>query len=49
MFKALKRFLALFAFLAVALKGVFSLLSWVEKQEDPAENLWADEEELEEV
>lgn len=48
MFKALKRIVALFAFLAVTIKGIFSFLSWVEKQ-DPSESLWVDEEELEEV
>lgn len=49
MFKALKRVIALFALVAVAVRGIFSLLSWVEKQDDPAESLWVDEEELEEV
>lgn len=49
MFKVLKRLLALFAFLAVTFKGIFSFLSWVEKQDDPSESLWVDEEELEEV
>ncbi len=49
MFKERKRIVALFAFLAVTLKGIFSFLSWVEKQEDPSESLWIDEEELEEV
>lgn len=49
MFKAFKRIIALFALVAVAIRGVFSLLSWVEKQEDSSESLWVDEEELEEV
>lgn len=49
MFKALKRVVALLAFVAVAIRGIFSFLSWVEKQEDPSESLWVDSEELEEV
>ncbi len=49
MLKAIRRLVALFALVAVAIKGVFSFLSWVEKQEDPADPLWVDEEELEEV
>ncbi len=49
MFKALKRVLALFALLAVTVKGVFSFLSWVEKQDDLDASIWIDEEELEEV
>lgn len=49
MFKALKRVLTLFALAAVAIKGVFSFLSWVEKQDDLDASVWIDEEELEEV
>lgn len=48
MFKVVRRILALFALIAVAVKGVFSFLSWVEKQDDSAESIWVDEEELEE-
>lgn len=49
MFKALRRVIALFALAAVAVKGVFSFLSWVEKQDDIDASIWIDEEELEEV
>jgi hypothetical protein len=49
MLKALRRVLALFALVAVAVKGVFSFLSWVEKQDDLDASVWIDEEELEEV
>lgn len=49
MFKVMRRFVALFALLAVAIKGVFSFLSWVEKQDDLEGSIWIDEEELEEV
>lgn len=48
MFKVVRRILALFALIAVAVKGVFSFLSWVEKQDDSTEGIWVDEEELEE-
>jgi nitrate reductase NapE component len=49
MLKALRRVIALFALVAVAVKGVFSFLSWVEKQDDLDASVWIDEEELEEV
>lgn len=49
MFKAIRRLLALVAVAAVAIKGVFSFLSWVEKQEDLDGNIWSEEEEFEEV
>ena len=49
MLKALRRVIALFALAAVAVKGVFSFLSWVEKQDDLDASVWIDEEELEEV
>jgi hypothetical protein len=45
MFTVLKRVIALFALVAVAIRGIFSFLSWVEKQEDPAESLWVDSDE----
>jgi hypothetical protein len=49
MFKAIRRLLALVAVVAVAIKGVFSFLSWVEKQEDLDGNIWSEDEEFEEV
>lgn len=50
MFKVIRRVIALFALAAVAIKGVFSFLSWVEKQDDLQDSIWIeDEEELEEV
>ena len=49
MFKALKRIVALFALLAVAVKGVFSFLSWVEKQDDSNTDAWIDEDEFEDA
>ncbi|MEY2822972.1 MAG: hypothetical protein ACO23J_04235 [Candidatus Nanopelagicaceae bacterium] len=49
MFKILKRVLALVAVAAVAIKGVFSFLSWVEKQEELDGNIWSEDEEFEEV
>jgi hypothetical protein len=48
MLKAFRRILALLALVAVAVKGVFSFLSWVEKQDDSAESIWSDDEEHEE-
>lgn len=48
-FKVARRIFALVALLAVAVKGVFSFLSWVEKQDDLEGSAWIDEDELEEV
>lgn len=45
MFKAVRRVVALFALAAVAVKGVFSFLSWVEKQDDVQDSIWIEEEE----
>jgi hypothetical protein len=39
---------ALVTLLVVALKGVLTFLSWVEKQ-DEVDSVWADDEELEEA
>jgi hypothetical protein len=49
MFKAIRRVFALVALAAVAIKGVFSFLSWVEKQDDLEGSIWIEEEEMEEV
>jgi hypothetical protein len=49
MFKLIRRVVALFALAAVAIKGVFSFLSWVEKQDDLQGSIWIEEDELEEV
>jgi hypothetical protein len=49
MLKAFRRIVAVIALIAVAVKGVFSFLSWVEKQDDSAASIWSDEEEFEEV
>ena len=48
MFKAIRRITALITLLVVALRGVLSFLSWVDKQ-DEVESVWADDEELEEA
>jgi len=48
MIKAIRRIAALATLLIVALKGVLTFLSWVEKQED-VEPMWADDEESEEI
>ena len=45
--KALRRFTAFVALLAVAFRGVLSFLSWVEKQ-DEAQAVWSDDENSEE-
>jgi hypothetical protein len=47
-FKAIRRITALITLLVVALRGVLSFLSWVDKQ-DEVESVWADDEELEEA
>ena len=49
MFKLFRRIVALLAVAAVAIKGVFSFLSWVEKQEELDGNIWSEDEEFEEV
>lgn len=48
MLKALRRITALVALIAVAIKGVFTFLSWVEKQED-VEAVWSEDEDREEA
>ena len=48
MIKAIRRIAALATLLIVALKGVRTFLSWVEKQEE-VETVWADDEENEEI
>ena len=48
MFKAFRRITALITLLVVAIKGVLTFLSWVDKQ-DSVESVWADDEELEEA
>ena len=48
MIKAIRRIAALTTLLIVAIKGVLTFLSWVEKQED-VETIWADDEESEEI
>ena len=49
MFKVLRRVFAIAALALVPIKGVFSFLSWVEKQKDPQESLWNDDEEYEDA
>jgi hypothetical protein len=49
MIKVLRRVFTVLALAIVAIKGVFSFLSWVEKQEDPQESLWNDDEEYEDA
>jgi hypothetical protein len=48
MLKLVRRITALVTLLVVALKGVLTFLSWVEKQ-DEVDSVWADDEELEEA
>ena len=48
MFKAIRRITALITLVVVALRGVLSFLSWVDKQ-DEVESVWADDEEREEA
>lgn len=48
MIKAIRRIAALATLLVIALKGVLTFLSWVEKQEE-VETVWADDEENEEI
>ena len=48
MIKAIRRVAAVLTLLAMAVKGVWAFLSWVEKQE-PVETSWADDEEMEEA
>lgn len=48
MFKVVRRITALVTLIAVALKGVLTFLSWVEKQ-DEIDAVWADDEDLEEA
>jgi hypothetical protein len=48
MLKLIRRITALVTLLVVALKGVLTFLSWVEKQ-DEVDSVWADDEELEEA
>lgn len=44
--KIIRRFLAAVAVVALALKGVASFLSWVERQDDQPAEAWLDEDEL---
>lgn len=46
--KFVRRIFAVITLLAVAMKGVLSFLSWVEKQEDD-ETMWVESEEFEEA
>lgn len=48
MFKTIRRITALITLVVVALRGVLSFLSWVDKQ-DEVESVWADDEEREEA
>lgn len=48
MLKFIRRITALVTLLVVALKGVLTFLSWVEKQ-DEVDSVWANDEELEEA
>jgi hypothetical protein len=47
-FKTIRRITALITLVVVALRGVLSFLSWVDKQ-DEVESVWADDEEREEA
>jgi len=44
--KIIRRFLAAIAVVALALKGVASFLSWVERQDDQPAEAWLDEDEF---
>ena len=44
--KIIRRLLAAVAVLVVALKGVASFLSWVERQDDKPAEAWLDEDEF---
>ena len=44
--KIIRRILAAVAVLVVALKGVASFLSWVERQDDQPAEAWLDEDEF---
>jgi hypothetical protein len=48
MFKAIRRITALVTLLVVAIRGVLTFLSWVDKQ-DEVESVWAEDEEREEA
>lgn len=48
MFKAIRRVSAIFALLLLAIKGVFTFLSWIERTDESA-SAWVDEDEFEEV
>ena len=48
MIKAIRRIAAFATLLVVALKGVLTFLSWIEKQEE-VETVWAEDEENEEI
>jgi len=48
MLKAIRRVTAIFALLLLAIKGVFSFLSWVEST-DATSSAWVDEDEFEEA
>jgi hypothetical protein len=43
--KLIRRFLAVFALLAVAFQAVGSFLSWAQRQEDAPADVWIDEDE----
>jgi len=47
-FKTIRRITALITLVVVALRGVLSFLSWVDKQ-DEVESVWVDDEEREEA
>lgn len=47
--KLIRRLLAAFTVVALALKGVASFLSWVERQDDQPAEAWLDEDELDSV
>ncbi len=48
MIKAIRRIAAVLTLLAMAVKGVWAFLSWVEKQES-VETSWADDDDMEEA
>lgn len=46
--KSIRRIIALFALLTLALRGILSFLSWFEQQ-DEVGSVWVDDEEFEEA
>ncbi|CAB4340153.1 unannotated protein [freshwater metagenome] len=49
MFKIIRRAAALVALAMLSFRAVGSFLSWIEKQEDGPQNVWADDDEFEDA